>query len=151
MAICLTNYVAHMNILFIIKVNILVLIEWSYRSPKIMLTTEPRMVSIYWAHRPICFEHMSFWCSFLDPHPTHIPLNYRCPDYCYVWVRHVYLRLLCMRDTSPLIITLNSYGYLGHVSGASLWDKRSCLLLSEVVSIGISRIELKPDNLIIGI
>lgn len=39
----------------------------------------------------------------------------------------------------------------GHVSGASLWDKCSCLLLSEVVSIGISRIEFTPDNLIIGI
>ena len=37
---------AHMNILFSIKVKILMLIRWLYRSP-IMLTAEPRMESIF--------------------------------------------------------------------------------------------------------
>ena len=34
--VCLIIIGAHMNILFMIKVKILVLIQWSYTSPKIM-------------------------------------------------------------------------------------------------------------------
>ena len=59
---------AHMNILFIVKVNILVLIKWSYRSPQLCWLTESRMVIIFWARRPISFTHMSFWYLFLGPH-----------------------------------------------------------------------------------
>ena len=59
-----------MNIVFNIKVKIHMLIKWSYRSPSIMLTIEPRMNSIVWAHSPIFFQHMSFWCPFLDSHQT---------------------------------------------------------------------------------
>ena len=29
-----------------------------------------RMVKFFWTHTPICFEHMSLWCPFLDPHST---------------------------------------------------------------------------------
>ena len=43
-----------MVILFVIKVKILVLVSWSYRSPLIMLTIEPRMAIVYWARGPIC-------------------------------------------------------------------------------------------------
>ena len=54
-----------MNVLFITKVKILVLIEWSYMPPPpIVLTIEPRMLSIFWARSPISFKHMSFWCPF---------------------------------------------------------------------------------------
>ena len=76
-AICIRINKAHMNILFIIKVNILMLIKWSYRSPNIMLTIEPRIVSIFWACGPISFRHMmSFWCPLLNPHlTTYYPIS----------------------------------------------------------------------------
>ena len=52
---------AHMKILSIIKVNSLVLIQWSYRStPPIMLTIKHEMV--------IMFEHATQF------HPTHVIL-----------------------------------------------------------------------------
>ena len=35
-----------------------------------MVTIERRIVSIFWARSSISFEHMSFWCPFLDPHLT---------------------------------------------------------------------------------
>ena len=36
----------------------------------IMLTIELKMVSVFWARRPISFKHMLFWCLFLDPHQS---------------------------------------------------------------------------------
>ena len=38
---------AYMDILFNIKVKIVVLIQWSFRSPSIVLTIEPRMVTMF--------------------------------------------------------------------------------------------------------
>ena len=43
-----------MNILFNIKVEILVLIQWSYKS-QVLLTIEHRMVT---KHSPISFKHI---------------------------------------------------------------------------------------------
>ena len=44
--------------------------KWSYRPPPIVLTIEPRMVSILWARSPISLKHMMpFWYPFLHPHP----------------------------------------------------------------------------------
>ena len=48
-AICLVIFEAHMNIIFFVKVKILVLIK----VPLIMLTVEPRMVSIFLARSAI--------------------------------------------------------------------------------------------------
>ena len=61
---------AHMKIFFKIKGKVLVLIEWSYRSPSLMLTFELRVVSmIIWARCPIFVKHVMFlWCLFLDSH-----------------------------------------------------------------------------------
>jgi hypothetical protein len=62
-----------MNVLyFIIKVNILVLIEWSNRSPSIMLTIEPRIINIFWTYSPLqsIKKHMSILCLFLNPRLT---------------------------------------------------------------------------------
>ena len=36
-----------MNILFIIKVNVLVLVKSMYKSPHIVLTIDPRIVSVF--------------------------------------------------------------------------------------------------------
>ena len=58
-----------MKILIIIKVKILVLIKWSYMSPN-QLTIESRMIIICRTSTPISFEHISFWCRFLNPHLT---------------------------------------------------------------------------------
>ena len=60
----------HMNILFMIKVKILMFVKWSYRSPLITQTMEPRMNKIFWAHNPISFKHISVWCPFWDLHLT---------------------------------------------------------------------------------
>ena len=59
-----------MIILFINKLNILMLIKWSSGSPQYLLIIEPKMTSIFWAHRPISFEFVSLWYPFLDPHLT---------------------------------------------------------------------------------
>jgi hypothetical protein len=42
----LMNFGARMSVLFNVKVNILVLIEWLYKTPSIMLTIEFKMVII---------------------------------------------------------------------------------------------------------
>ena len=49
------------------------------------------MDSILWACIPISLKHMLFWCMFLDPHLVPYQLNYRCPYYCYVGIRYLYL------------------------------------------------------------
>ena len=45
--ICLIISGAHMNSLSIIKVEILLIIKWSYRSPLIMSTIGPQMISVF--------------------------------------------------------------------------------------------------------
>ena len=40
-----------------------------------MLTIEPRMVSIFLAHSPISFKHVSFWHWFLDSRLTRYHSN----------------------------------------------------------------------------
>ena len=58
-----------MNILFILKVKILVLMKWSYRFPPVMLTMEPRLIIIFWAHNPTSSKYISpFWYLFLESH-----------------------------------------------------------------------------------
>ena len=47
----------HMNMSFIFKVKILMLIEWSYKSPLIILTIE-LMIFILWVCIPISLEHV---------------------------------------------------------------------------------------------
>jgi hypothetical protein len=81
-AICFIISSAHMQILFII----LVLFKWSYRTfphptpqKKIMLTSVP---SISWAQVQ----------SFLDPLLTTYHSKFRCPNYYYVGIRHIYLK-----------------------------------------------------------
>lgn len=90
---------AYLNILFIIKMKIIVLMKWSYRLFAIMLTTEPRMVSIHWAcspiiFEPICFSYTSFWCHFLDCTSKDMPLEYLCLNCFCVWFNYVYLEVL---------------------------------------------------------
>ena len=65
----------HVKILFIIKVKILMLVKWSYRSPQIMPTIEPRMIIIIWARNPIIFKHKSFWYPFMEANQTTHHLN----------------------------------------------------------------------------
>jgi hypothetical protein len=50
-----------------LDVKILMLIKWSSTCLPFILITEPRMVIRFWACHPIFFEHMYFWCLFLDP------------------------------------------------------------------------------------
>ena len=73
-------YGACMNILFIIKVKILVLIKWLCRYPSIMLTIEPRMGIIFWACCPIYYIQV-FNISVFQAMPNHVVvLKYRCPN-----------------------------------------------------------------------
>jgi hypothetical protein len=43
-----------------------------------MLTIESRMVYKIWARTQTSFKYTSLWCPFLDPHPNHTSLKYRC-------------------------------------------------------------------------
>jgi len=67
--ICLMLFETRMINSIIIKGRILVLVLWSYRSP------EHVDYWIYnghpiWTRCPISFKHVSFQCTFLDPHLT---------------------------------------------------------------------------------
>ena len=90
--ICLIIFKAHTNILIIIKVKILVLIRWPYMSPKSCW-----LWSLEWlAHSENLVQFFSkkncvFWVPVLTSPPDHIPLKYRCADYCCVQFRHAYL------------------------------------------------------------
>ena len=66
--ISLIVFKAHMNILFIVKAKILVII----RAPITMVTIEPKMVNIYWAWTSISLEHFPFWCPILHPRGSNI-------------------------------------------------------------------------------
>ena len=61
---------AHVNIYFKIKVKIPILVKWSYGSPQLWWLSSLGLIIIFWAHCPISFAHMSFWCHFLKPHLT---------------------------------------------------------------------------------
>ena len=57
-----------MNIFFIIKVRIEVLINRSSGLSSVMLTFEPSMVAIFRACNAIDIRNTSSWCPFLEPH-----------------------------------------------------------------------------------
>ena len=78
-AICFQIFIARVNIQFIIKVYILVLIKWSCRFPPPPDHVELRMVSIFWACSPIILLVLVLRCT-----PNMITLKYRCPYYCCV-------------------------------------------------------------------
>ena len=84
-----------MTILFIIKVKILMFIEWSF-SPlplPIILTIGSKRVTIIWACNPISCEDMSLLVSILGATPNHIPLKWKCPNKKNNWIHVVYLTL----------------------------------------------------------
>ena len=56
-----------------------------------MLTTEPIMVNIFWAHSPISFEHMYFLVSILRSTPNCTPLKCRCPFMMTIWIWSTYI------------------------------------------------------------
>ena len=60
-------------------------------SNKIMLIVESRMVTMFWALSLVCFEHVSIFYLFLDPHQTTCLPICRYPNYGFVWIRHIYL------------------------------------------------------------
>lgn len=56
-----------------------------------MLVIEPIMVYIFWAHRPISFKPMFFWCPCLDPHLTTYYLNKAIQLILCIVIRHIYI------------------------------------------------------------
>jgi hypothetical protein len=83
-----------MNIFFMIKVRIEVLINWSSGSSSVTLTIEPSMVVIFRACNAIDVRNMYLWCTFLEPHRATYHLNiYRCLIKRSDRVRQVYLRV----------------------------------------------------------
>ena len=60
-----------------------------------MLTIKLKMVSIFRARRsPIAFEHVSFWCPFLDPQLTTYHSNIGVQTNWFVGIGCVYLNPL---------------------------------------------------------
>ena len=91
-AICLMIFRTRMNILLSIKVKILVLAKWSYRSS---LPQSCWLLNMEWL---AYFEHVVqfllintcfFGCTFLDPHLHHTPLTHRRPYSCYIRIRPI--------------------------------------------------------------
>ena len=60
--------IVDMDILFIVMMEMLTLVKWSYIPPKITLTTKPRMIIKFWACNLISFKHVSFEHPFLEPY-----------------------------------------------------------------------------------
>jgi hypothetical protein len=61
-----------------------------------MLTIEP---SRFLARSPISFNTCLFFMSILRTTSNHMPFKYKCPNYCGVWLKHVYLEV-----TKPKIL-----------------------------------------------
>ena len=60
-----------MNILYVIKVKMSMLIKWSYAPPpQIMLIIEPKMVIIFLRHGPTFLIWKASWYPFLKPYQT---------------------------------------------------------------------------------
>ena len=78
-----------MNILFIIKVKILVSLN-GYVGHPIMLTIESRMIIIFWTRILVSYKHV-FYKSVFGATPNHIPINYRRLIKISNWIRHVFL------------------------------------------------------------
>ena len=72
-AICLINFGTYFNIVFIIKVRILVLIKWSNRSP------QPWLLNLKWLAYSEHIVQFLILVSVLRSTPMiHIPFKYRC-------------------------------------------------------------------------
>ena len=54
---------------------------------------EPNMIGIFWTRSPISFTHIHifFGLWFWSTPIQHIPLKYRCLEYCYVGLTYVFL------------------------------------------------------------
>ena len=59
--------------------------------PLFVLNSESRMVSIFWACSATSLKFLVIWVSVLISTPNQIKLKHRCPDYCCVGNRQVYL------------------------------------------------------------
>jgi len=80
------------ELVWIIKVNILMLIKWSHiPTPAITLNLKFRGVVIIWACNPIYYEHIFFMVINFGAIPNHIPLKYRCLIKKNDCIMHVYL------------------------------------------------------------
>ena len=82
---------AHMNILFIIKVNIFMLMKWSYRSSQICWVLNLEWLS-YFEHVVQSLEYISLCYPFLEPHPITYHLILGVQFKMSSRIRHVYLK-----------------------------------------------------------
>ena len=81
---------ANANAFIIIKVIIVVLVNWSCRFSSIMLIVECIMVVVFYAHIPNFFWTRVFLVFVLATIPDHTPLKYRCPIEMIKWFGHVF-------------------------------------------------------------
>lgn len=83
-----------MNIPFICqREDFFELLKWSYRSPfpqLCWLLLLERFINVR-AHSPLSFQHMTFWCPFLDSYPNYTPLKYMYLFRITNQIRHIYL------------------------------------------------------------
>ena len=64
------NSGAQINIFFIIRVEILVLIKWSSYPPHTLTIASRMVVIVFWNHNPISLKHMCLWYVFLKARLT---------------------------------------------------------------------------------
>ena len=65
-----------------------------------------------------CLPDHVFWMYVLRSTPYHISLKYRCPDYCYVGIRYVYLTHYLNRD---VLLLLNITRWFTYVCLNGIW------------------------------
>jgi hypothetical protein len=93
------------------------------------------MVSIFRAHSPISFEHMSIGCPFLDPHLITHHSKHSCPNYCRGGIWHFYLST---KMNGMMSSTMTSSGALSLGNKTPKFDMRDGMVrLSDFVGISI--------------
>ena len=93
-AMCPMIFGVHTFVLFIIKLNFSCSLNGRIVTLPpplpIMLTIEPRMINIFWTHYLISSKTHAVMVSVLRSTPSHKPLKYKCPSYCYIDIKHIH-------------------------------------------------------------
>ena len=127
------DFGALVNIAFNIKVKIVQVIEWPYRSSHIMFTITSTLINKFWTYNSIPLQHMSFWCPLLNPHP---PYHRSKKGVCLTWDLELDTRTSCIAVMWTILTTKQvgdgdmvfNHLWAGRVKGCNImrWDFNLC-------------------------
>ena len=118
------------------------LIKWSYKTPPIMLTIEPRTVGKFWVcNYLISINHMSSWCPILDPHLStyYASIGNRYPHLGGFGLTPIYLKRTLI-NTTPIMVfhgtcVIVSLAYYEVCARLHYWSIISSLVLPHMALI----------------